>query len=212
MTSQEIYKLVSENVTGWCLPQKVDWFYKIYSQMASVAATGDKYPHEHSAIETGVFYGMSAIAQGLIIKELGLKYKLYAIDAWSKEASIEGSNSELNNEWWSKLDYDEIYKTFLRSIQHFELQDIVIPVRLKSQAAASIMPSASLIHLDSNHSFEVVSQEIELYAPKATNYIILDDERWREMNNAGNKLFDYGFSKEFSYDKDGQSFGVFKRK
>jgi len=201
MNNEQLFKLIKENITGWMVFEKLEWFRKIYEEIQPKVA-----------VESGVFYGMSAITQGLIIKELGLDCQLYAIDAWSKEASTEGSNSEANNEWWSNLNYEEIYLSFLHSIRKFELEGIVIPIRAKSVDAINVLPKhIDCLHLDSNHSFEVVSKEIELYAPRVHGYIVADDNRWVEMRGAAEGLLNYGFTKVHQHDKDGQSFGVFKK-
>lgn len=200
----EIYNLSKSRVPqGWMVEEKCDWFFKCYSHMQPKVA-----------VEFGVFYGLSAIAQGLIIKHLSLNCKLYAVDAWDKEASLEGSNSPENNEWWGSLNYSDAHVSFLSHVEHFGLQDIIIPVKGKSCDVAGILPDRiDLLHADGNHSYEVVSQEIELYAPKISDFgiWIADDVRWKEMGGATDKLANYGFGILHEYNENGQSFNVYQK-
>lgn len=201
--TEKNYPILKETVIGWMVEEKMKWFEKIYEEIKPSVC-----------VELGVFYGLSAIAQGVLIKEFGLDCKLYAVDAWSKTASTEGSNSQENNEWWAKLDHTKAFNSFSKHIKDFGLENIVIPIVGKSQDVSHMIPdSIDILHADGNHAFEIVSKEIEIYAPQITNggYWIADDFKWKEMGGATNKLIDYGFSLIFEYNDNGQSFAIYKK-
>lgn len=204
-----IYELTTSQVkNGWMLPEKCEWFEKIYFEIKNT------HKAKIIAVETGVFYGMSCIAQGLIGKFNFLDFKIYGIDAWSKEASVEGNNSEANNKWWEELDYNDALRSFLISIQYFGLQGKVIPILGKSEDVKHYIPDQiQIFHSDGNHSFDVVSKEIEIYAPRITKggYWIADDSKWKEMKDAPSKLVDYNFTLVHEHFKDGQSFSIYKK-
>jgi len=174
--TEKYYPELKETISGWMLKEKMQWFEKIYSE------------HKPNiAVELGVWYGLSAIAQGIIIKELGLDCKLYAVDAYSKEAAIEGSNSDENTKWWESIDFNVPKNFFLDSIKKYGLEEIIVPVFFKSEDAISRIPdNIDLCHFDSNHSAEVISKEFELYVPKFSSNAIafLDDYFWKESNDA----------------------------
>ncbi len=209
--SAQIFEQVDNKIPGWLLKEKLYWFVRAYKEMAPVNNVLDDF----FSVEIGAFYGLSAIAQGLIIKALNFDCKLLAVDAWSKAACVEGSNSEANSEWWSKLDHSKAYHSFCDSVKTYGLEGIVFPVVGKSEDVRNEIPQQiNLMHQDGNHSYEVVSREIELYAVRMAKggYWIADDYAWPEMAGATNKLLDYGFELIHEHNKDGQSFAVYKKK
>lgn len=198
--SQRIFNTVNNRVHGWCVPEKIQWFENLFT-----------YCNPKVCVELGVFFGKSAIAQGLLIKELGLDCKLYAVDAWAKEPCLEGSNSQANSDWWATQDFEAIYQSFVNSVNDLRLQDIVIPIRSKSTEWKDI-PEIDILHQDSNHSKEVILEELKVYAPKVSKYWIADDARWAEALEGYAKVPDYGFELIHEHFKDGQSFNVYKSK
>lgn len=207
MYTEEVYQLVTSQMQrGWLLKEKLEWM-----EAACLSLKGQS---DIVAVEIGVFYGMSAIAQGLLMQKHGLDAKLYAIDAFSPDAAMKGENSAANNEWWAALDYREMYNSFIASITHFGLQDIIIPCVGDSIEMASEIPNGvSLLHQDGNHSKSVVSLEIETYVPKMKNnsWWIADDFKWVEMGMATDNLTKHGYSRHYSYNHEGRSFAVYTR-
>jgi len=208
MLTEKLYPIVQEQVrAGWLLKEKMAEFEKIYS-----ALDKDK---EYLACELGVFYGFSAIAQGVLIKELGLNVKLYAVDAWSKSASVEGTQSEENKKWWAEQDYAAAYHSFCNSIAYFKLDKIVIPVIGKSEDVAELIPEGlCLCHFDSNHVPEVISKEFLLYVPKLLSggIAVLDDFFWQECNKTYLEYTDkMSMDKVWVFEKDGQGFAIYKK-
>lgn len=203
--TEKYYSIIKADISGWMLKEKMEWFEKIYSEQ-----------NPKIAVELGVWYGLSAIAQGIIIKELGLDCKLYAVDAYSKEAAIEGSNSDENTKWWEGIDFDVPKNFLLDSIKKYGLEEIIVPVFFKSEDAVKLIPNEiDLIHFDSNHSAEVISKEFELYVPKFSGNAIafLDDYFWKESNDAYISCCDkYKLVNIVSIEVDGQGFAIYKKK
>jgi hypothetical protein len=202
-----IYALTNAEVKhGWLSKEKFYELAKVYDELSKLGKP-------LVAVETGTFYGFSAIAQGLLIRDTGLDCKLYAIDAWSKEASMEGTQSEANKEWWANVDYNEAYNSFMRSIYALGLEKIIVPIKGKSEDVIDRVPQViNFWHCDSNHVAEVITKEMELYAPRVDGWICLDDFFWAEANEAYEKGIDkYGLTKMMEYNKDGVSFCICKK-
>lgn len=202
-----IYALTHAEVKhGWLSKAKLFEMAKAYEEL-------HKLNKPLVAVELGTFYGFSAIAQGLLIRDMGMDCKLYAIDAWSKEASMEGTQSEANKEWWANVDYDEAYNSFIRSIHSLGLEKIIVPIKGKSEDVIDRVPAQiDFWHCDSNHVPEVITKEMALYAPRVNGWICLDDFFWAEANEAYEKgIVEYGLTKVMEYNKDGISFCICKR-
>lgn len=202
--TEKYYHILSADISGWMLEEKMKWFEKIYSEQKPKVA-----------VELGVWYGLSAIAQGVIIKKLGIDCKLYAVDSYSKEAAIEGSNSDENTKWWEAIDFDATKNSFLNSVKKYGLEDIVIPVIGKSADVYDKIPDGiDLIHFDSNHADEVISKEFELYVPKMSynSFAVLDDYFWKESNSAYVRLCNkYNLNKHLLFELNGQGFAIYQK-
>ncbi len=210
VVTERIYSQVKSSVVGWLLYEKLEWFERIYGEM--LLSSRVQHPR---ACELGVFYGMSAIAQGLLIKEIGLNCKLYAVDAWNAAACSEGSNSQANTDWWNKQDFEGMYLSFLKSIKDFGLEDIVIPIRGRSIDVFDKIPSnIDLMHQDSNHASEIILQELSYYAPnmRKGGTWICDDSKWVEAQAGYAQMPNFDFELIHEHDKDGQSFSIYHKK
>lgn len=198
------YEKVKEIVkNGWLSKEKFDWFEKIINETMPL-----------NIVEIGTFYGMSAISLGMVANNKMISPKVYAIDAWSADASLEGTNDKLNDDWWSALDYNVILRSFLLSIQESNLVGIVMPILGRSVDVANCIPyRIDLLHLDGNHSSEVISKELEIYANRVPigGYIVADDAKWTSALDGYEKIPSYGFQLIYEHDKDGQSFNIYKK-
>lgn len=204
--SEEVYhQAKSAVVHGWMMPEKCKWFEQIYDAQRNLQPI--------VAVEIGVFYGMSAIAQGLLAQRLGVNCVLFAIDAWTAEASLEGTNSKDNDEWWKQQNYDDAFNTFKSAINILGLNNCIIPVKSKSEDAASRFEQIHILHIDGNHSEEKSTLDVELYLPKVVNggYIILDDTNWQTVKRAAEMLAEQcAVIKQV--EKDGQAFTVYVKR
>jgi len=203
--TETYFPTLKNEISGWMVKEKMQYFEKLYAAYQPKVTC-----------ELGVWMGLSAIAQGIIIRELGLDCKLYAVDAYSKEAAIEGSNSEANTEWWLGIDFEEAKQSFLASIKKYGLEDIIVPLFGKSSDMVYNIPdNIDICHFDSNHSAEVISREFHLYAPKLSgdSCVVLDDYFWVESNEAYTRLCrKFKLEKYVMFEIEGQGFAVYKKK
>jgi len=64
---------------------------------------------------------------------------ILGIDTWNKKASLEGTNSEANSEWWAKVDFNYVYNTLCAAIDHYELTDYCGTIRLNSKTVGLVI-------------------------------------------------------------------------
>lgn len=183
------YLLVKSVVKhGWLSEEKYQWFEKAYQTLKERTPEGD----EIVAVELGVFYGMSAIAQGIICRNLKAPVLLYGVDAWEKDASLEGKNDAENDKWWSEVDYDAALASFEHAIKVFRLEDNVFPIKSKSEDAIHGFEDGTidLLHIDGNHSEEKSCLDVDLWLPKVKSggIIFFDDLNWHTTTKAAYKV------------------------
>lgn len=174
------FKLVFEGMEGWCTPEKAQDLYNIVnSSQASIT------------IELGVFGGRSALAMGAAHKDRQ-EGVCYAIDPWTHEAALEGVSGAKNDEWWASLDLERVYTKCVNQLLSFEMMPWVNILRMKSETAARLFDNESIdvLHQDSNHSEEVSSAEVMLWAPKVKvgGFWIMDDVGWNIDKNGESYL------------------------
>lgn len=173
------------NLPGWCVPEKG----KRMSQLARGAKL---------CVELGVFGGRGLVAFALTLSDQGFG-RADGIDPFTVEASLEGSNDEANDEWWSRLDYSAIEQAARDALQSLLLSPKYAQIiRLRSREAVGLYENESVdvIHQDSNHSEEVSSEEVALWVPKIApgGYWIFDDANWPSTKRAQRELESLGFT------------------
>lgn len=148
------------------------------------------------SVEIGVFGGRGTISLALAhqIQRFGA---VTAIDPWKALNSLEGTNSPANDEWWAKLDYDEILISFLNAINQHALGPYIQIRRNSSNDCVAQFTSHSIdvIHQDGNHSEEVSCHEVEHWAPKMKpqGYWVSDDTNWPTIQKSLKLLEKKGF-------------------
>ena len=204
LVAANIHEAVYANVKhGWLTLAKTEALFAIYLTNKPEVA-----------VESGVFWGMSAIAQGLIVRHLNLNTKIYAIDAWDNSICTEGTNSTANNDWWMTQDLDLAHASFLSFIALFELEDIVIPMKGKSVDVADKIPAQiDFFHQDSSHNAETITAEFETYTNRLQDGGIwmCDDFDWVEANAAYQNIYNYGFTMIDTVSADGQTCAIFEK-
>lgn len=173
------------NLPGWCTVEKA----KVLFDLAHLCKS-------KVSLELGVFGGRSLIAIALAHQQMKSGFVI-GVDAWSKQASVEGTNDKANDEWWSNVNYLDIYKSCLQAIDDSALNDYCGTVRMKSQDVGILMREnyIDLLHQDSNHSEEVTCVEVELFASKVkeNGYWISDDTDWSTTQKSQGLLLEKGF-------------------
>jgi predicted O-methyltransferase YrrM len=161
---------------GWCSPEKAREMMLLIEK------------HKPNIIvEIGVFGGRSIVAAGDACRQLGAGH-VYGIDPWSSQSSVENVDEQANIEWWSKLDYEEIYLRCMKNIQVLELDRFVTILRTNSDRASVLFGNQTidLLHIDGNHSEPVSSRDVLLYVPlvRESGFVLFDDMDWRSTQNA----------------------------
>lgn len=180
---------------GWCSPEKALKLAEIIIDNKCKVC-----------VELGVFAGRSLLP---IAIASGKDSKVVGIDAWSSNASSEGVNDKVNEEWWNKIDYDKFFK-YTKDLMNIHKVKVEL-IRDKSVNVVNMFEDQSidLLHQDSNHSEEVSSKEVELYWNKVKRggFWVFDDTNWETTQKAQNDLKSKGY--EVIYETD--SWTIFKR-
>jgi Methyltransferase domain len=184
---------------GWCTPDKGKRIARLAADMRA-----------NLCVELGVFGGRSlvALASGLAVNKVG---RVHGIDPFTKDAALEGTNGEANNEWWAKLDYEEIRAHAIVAVEKHGLQPYTALIREKSQDVVDRYGDGTIdiLHQDSNHSAEVSTAEVRAWSPKLRlgGFWIFDDIDWESTQGARQLLLKTGFQLIERYDQ----WGIFQR-
>ena len=116
------------------------------------------------------------ITQGVVI----------GIDPYSSAAAEEHDNREnvqalIGPDWHSTIQWDDLYSKVTGELDRRGLSRHARVIRMKSaDAAAGIEPGFDLLHVDGNHDFDAVGDDIAAYLPKLRRegFLILDDTDW----------------------------------
>jgi predicted O-methyltransferase YrrM len=176
---------VVPKLDGWCTVEKA---LKLYH----AAASTDK----PLCVELGVFAGRSLLPIALACKSKG--GKCYGIDAWSKDACLEGENAPENADWWSKIDFDHFYNYTKKVIEDAKATDNCIILRNKSSDVVNIFEDMSidLLHQDSNHSEVTTVEEVNRWYNKVKvgGLWAFDDTDWSTTKAAQDLLIQKGYA------------------
>lgn len=176
---------------GWCTVEKARKIIEL---------VGQKKPD--LSVELGVYAGRSLLPLAVASKHYNPHSKVIGIDAWSKDASLEGTNSQANNEWWAKIDYNYFINYTIELLKRFHANDITQLWRVKSVDVSNKFEDQSIgiLHQDSNHSEEVSTAEVELYWNKVVpgGYWIFDDTNWETTKHAQELLKSKGYTEIYS--------------
>lgn len=159
---------------GWCTPEKAQALVKYILQ-----------EKPDLVVELGVFGGSSFVPQ-LMALRFNQKGKGVGIDPWSKDASLENMQSEVNREWWGNLNYDAIYKKLEQFLLVHGLTGITELIKSKSENCVDRFENESigLLHIDGNHSEPQSFADATKYLPKVKpgGLIVFDDIWWTDGN------------------------------
>jgi hypothetical protein len=167
-----------EKIEGWCSREKA-------IKMAS-------YVNKNSlCVELGVFGGRSLLPLCLMTDN-----KVFGIDAWNINSSLEGENSQDNYEWWSKINYNDMFQYTKNLINKYKCNNCKL-LRMNSYEAVGFFENESIdvLHQDSNHSEKISCLEVELYDIKVKpgGIWIFDDTNWETTKKAQEKLLEKGY-------------------
>lgn len=107
-------------------------------------------------LEIGSWCGDSAVVLGKIARERN--GKLFCVDWWK---------GSLGTDLYEIAATKDIFSVFWERICSEGLEDVVVPIRAKSSAAAAVLRARAfdLVFIDGDHRYESVLADIELYKP-----------------------------------------------
>jgi cephalosporin hydroxylase len=176
LMNKETVVIESQKMGGWCTAEKADRLYDLVLNSDSKLT-----------VELGVFMGRSLIvmAQAHKAKQSGV---IIGVDAWSKQAALEGTNEKANDEWWGKLDYRQTHESVSKDIFKHEVEEYCSILKMTSETFGLMIADNTIdvLHADSNHSEEVTTREIELFYPKLKSggFWVADDCDWPTLKKA----------------------------
>ncbi len=144
-------------IRGWCNTLKANHLMDfIYTHQPEVC------------VEIGTFGGSTTFPLILAMQYLN-KGHLYTIDAWDRDAALEGMNiKDLNYSWWSQVDFLHARNTFFRWLKAKRLHKQCTILESLSQKAVDQFEDGSIdmLYIDGNSSKLPALQDVIAYFPK----------------------------------------------
>jgi len=128
-------------------------------------------------VEVGTFTGSTFLP---IVSVLSLLKQghAYAVDAWSNVEAVKGiPQQDPHYKWWSTVDFETVYESFLNTIADKSLTPYYTTICASSSDAVSQFDKIDFLHLDGNFSEEGSLNDVMLYLPKVSSgrYILLSN-------------------------------------
>jgi cephalosporin hydroxylase len=191
-----------DSIRGWCTKEKALTLMNLVYQSSPKLS-----------LELGVFGGRSLVVIAIAAKKVNPLSKVIGVDAWTSQASLEGTNDKANDDWWSKIDYDDMYAYTKKIMIENEVDSVVDLWKCKSNECVNRFEDTSidLLHQDSNHSEEISCEEVELFwnKVKVGGHWIFDDANWPTTQEAQKRLVSKGY--EEIYASSQNEWKIFKR-
>jgi hypothetical protein len=169
------YFNIIDQLKGWCSQDKSEKLYKLIIDQKPL-----------NIVEIGVFAGKSLFSQAFALKENNLGI-IHGIDSWKSIDCVAGMKDESAINWWSSLDYENLYKELIDNIQINDLQNFIKIHRMSSEEFSKTIDfEIDILHIDGNHEEENACRDIEMYLPKVKEggYVWFDDANWHQTQKA----------------------------
>lgn len=172
-----------KSLHGWCTTEKA---IRLFTLAKSI--------DNPTCVELGVFAGKSLLPIALGSD----RGSVYGVDAWEKDATLEGENDIENDKWWANIDYDYFYLYTKQLLEKYNITNCKL-LRNKSCNIDVLNlfenESIDILHQDSNHSELISTNEVYAWRNKIKKggYYIFDDTNWKTTMAAQNLLLDSGF-------------------
>lgn len=193
------FQTLVDSMPGWCTAEKAERLQRLIIDS-----------NAQFSVELGVFGGRSLIAMALghKIKQSGV---IIGVDAWSKQAALEGTNDKANDDWWSGQSFKEIHQNCIKDIFKNDVDDFCSVLKMTSETFGKLIGDNTIdvLHADSNHSEEVTTREIEIFFPKLKSggYWVADDTNWNSLSKAVSML-----KEKMNVVHDGETYTIFQKK
>jgi predicted O-methyltransferase YrrM len=167
----EVFALILEaeaKLAGWCTREKA-------LTIARIILT----ERPKTCVEIGVFGGRSLMPCAAALRHNG-EGEIYGIEAWSPNVAIEYATNEVNDEWWTKVDYAAIKREFYRFAAATNLTSHLRVIEAPSRRSAGLFDTIDFLHIDGSHSMINAAEDVILYARKvrAGGVVVFDDINW----------------------------------
>lgn len=172
-----------KHIEGWCSKEKALAMFDLIIQ-----------ENPKICVEIGVWGGSSIFPTAIALKLMGNQGVVFAIDPWKTEECIKHYvKGDPNFEWWSKVNIQKVYASYLKMLQKFDITSQCITYRETSKSAYEKIPdNIDILHIDGNHSEEASFFDIVTYYPKVKSggYIWFDDKNWISTKKAIDYLYE----------------------
>ena len=134
------------------------------------------------SVEIGVYTGGSLVPQAVALKQTG--GIAVGIDPYSDAAAIQKDNQEIMDRVDPALlrpDRDKMYRSLLVLLERHDLSAVCRILRMTSNDAANdVKDGMDLLHIDGNHDFDRVMDDLVNYLPKLRvgGFLVMDDIDW----------------------------------
>lgn len=169
---EEVFALILEaeaKLVGWCSREKA----------LTIARTVLR-ERPRTCVEIGIFGGRSLVPCAAALRHIGAG-EIYGIEAWSPDVAVENVTNEVNDAWWSKVDFASIKQTFYRFVAETGLTRHVRLIEAPSGRAATLFDQIDFLHIDGSHSMVNAAEDVILYVRKVRSggIVVFDDVNWR---------------------------------
>lgn len=156
------------------------------------------------SVELGSFAGACLFPLGNAHKDID-KGIAIGVDAWESAPCLEGKNHADVNKFWSEMDFNRIFNSFLQRKDMDDWSGFVDYKRGRMDEVYKEFEdeSITLLHQDGAHNTEQIIKELELWSPKVKTggYWVISAANWGEAIDGYFKLPSFGF--ELVQDFDG---------
>jgi predicted O-methyltransferase YrrM len=177
----DVFALILEaeaRLAGWCSREKALTIARIVLE-----------ERPKICVEIGVFGGRSLMPCAAALRHNG-EGEIYGIEAWSPDVAIENTTNEVNDDWWSKVDFAGIKREFYRFAAATNLTPHVRVIEAPSGRAAALFDTIDYLHIDGSHSMVNAAEDVILYARKVRSggIVVFDDVNWQSTAPARDLL------------------------
>ncbi|UFS83218.1 class I SAM-dependent methyltransferase [Rhizobium sp. T136] len=165
---EKMIELAEKSLEGWCSREK---------SMAIVKIINDIKPE--ICVEIGVYGGRSLIPAAAALRANG-KGAIYGIETWRPDVATEHATNEVNDEWWTKIDFHSIKSDFYRFVAEHDLASQVRLIEAPSASVSGLFDTIDYLHIDGGHSIYNAAEDVIHYSKKVRKggAIIMDDANW----------------------------------
>jgi predicted O-methyltransferase YrrM len=168
----EVFSIIVQAETklaGWCTREKALCLVRTILQ-----------ERPQVCVEIGIFGGRSLIPCAAALQHIGSGV-IYGVEAWSPQVAVAHATNQVNDDWWSKIDFTRIKHDFLQFVVDTSLAAQVRIIEVASERAATLFDQIDFLHIDGSHSIVNAADDVIRYATKVRRggIVVFDDINWQ---------------------------------